>query len=268
MNSHLRITALIASLAAGAAFGQHRGGSSGHPSGGGSYRGGSSAYHSGGGYYHGGGGYYGGPRISFGVGLGGFGYGGLGLYGYPYGYGSGYGLGVPLGTWSGSPTYIAAAPVVPSGAPVYIDRGVSTYVVPGVADPNGPVASFSAQPLTVSPPAVDPAAANSVLVKVSVPDPNAQVFFGEATTAATGSERVFRSPPLQPGQAYSYTLKARWTENGKPVERTRTATVHAGETLTVSFAEAGVERAPPPNPIPETALPMVPQEPMSPVSGK
>ena len=49
---------------------------------------------------------------------------------------------------------------------------------------------------------------------------------------------MFVTPPLQPGQEYTYTLKARWTENGQPVERTRQIMVRPGQTATVDFSQA------------------------------
>jgi uncharacterized protein (TIGR03000 family) len=72
------------------------------------------------------------------------------------------------------------------------------------------------------------------LIEVQVPA-DAQVWFDDENTSQRGMERTFRSPALQPGQDYSYEVKARWTENGKDVERTRKVHIHAGERVSVNF---------------------------------
>jgi uncharacterized protein (TIGR03000 family) len=72
------------------------------------------------------------------------------------------------------------------------------------------------------------------MIEVRVPA-DAQIWFDGKSTSLTGTERTFRSPPLQPGQYYSYEVKARWTENGKDIERTRKVRVHAGERVPINF---------------------------------
>jgi uncharacterized protein (TIGR03000 family) len=39
-------------------------------------------------------------------------------------------------------------------------------------------------------------------------------------TWKTGPDRNFVTPPLKPGTAFEYQIKARWMEDGKPVEGT------------------------------------------------
>jgi uncharacterized protein (TIGR03000 family) len=73
-----------------------------------------------------------------------------------------------------------------------------------------------------------------VTVTVRVPDPNAEVWFGDNRTRQTGDTRVFQSPPLAPGK-YSYEVRARWTDNGKEVDQTRTVEVRPGDNTTVDF---------------------------------
>jgi uncharacterized protein (TIGR03000 family) len=72
------------------------------------------------------------------------------------------------------------------------------------------------------------------IIDVRVPA-DAQIWFDGESTSQTGTERLFRSPPLQPGQDYSYEVKARWTENGQDVDRTRKVRIHAGERVSVNF---------------------------------
>jgi len=77
----------------------------------------------------------------------------------------------------------------------------------------------------------------AVLLNVSVPA-SAEIWFEGKKTAQSGRRRQFISPPLIPGREYSYDVKARWTENGKEVTRTRHLVVQAGDVISVSFNSA------------------------------
>lgn len=68
----------------------------------------------------------------------------------------------------------------------------------------------------------------SAFIRTIVP-PDAEVWFEGDKTMQTGPDRLFRSPPLEPGKNYTYDLKVRWMENGQPVEKTRQVRVTAGE---------------------------------------
>jgi uncharacterized protein (TIGR03000 family) len=72
------------------------------------------------------------------------------------------------------------------------------------------------------------------IIDVQVPA-DAQLWFDGESTSQTGGERTFRSPPLEQGQNYSYEVKARWSDNGKDVERSRRVRIHAGERVLVNF---------------------------------
>jgi uncharacterized protein (TIGR03000 family) len=65
----------------------------------------------------------------------------------------------------------------------------------------------------------------------------AEVYLEGVKTRQTGTSRVFVSPPLIPGQQYTYEVRARWTDNGQPVEQTRSLAVMAGQRLSVRFPE-------------------------------
>jgi uncharacterized protein (TIGR03000 family) len=54
-------------------------------------------------------------------------------------------------------------------------------------------------------------------------------------TARTGSFRQFQSQPLEPGYNYSYQVRARWMENGQPVERSQKVTFQAGQQANVNL---------------------------------
>jgi uncharacterized protein (TIGR03000 family) len=66
---------------------------------------------------------------------------------------------------------------------------------------------------------------------------NAEVFFDGAPTTQKGTERLFVSPALEPGKKFSYDVLARWKENGKAVERSRTVGVASGASVRVSFLD-------------------------------
>ena len=170
----------------------------------------------GGGRGYGGGGY--GPSISIGVGGGlfsGYGYGGLGYSPYYQDYGYG-------------------------GAPSYYPPPV--YLAPATQDRQ----SYYPAPV---------AAQQTVHMTVLVPAANAQVWFDGNATSQQGMERMFESPALQSGHNYSYTIRARWMENGKAVTRERQIQVQAGQNVSVNLRENTSEGVPAPsagkpNPIP------------------
>src|SRR5262249_43333867 len=51
-------------------------------------------------------------------------------------------------------------------------------------------------------------------------------------------ERLFVSPPLEPGKTFHYDVLARWKQNEETVERTRTVRVTSGARVRVSFLQA------------------------------
>src|SRR5262249_42099175 len=70
---------------------------------------------------------------------------------------------------------------------------------------------------------------------IVVPAADAQIFFDDTPTSQTGTERAFVTPPLEVGKTYSYRVRVRWQENGKPVEQTRTVDMTAGGNVRVDF---------------------------------
>jgi uncharacterized protein (TIGR03000 family) len=68
---------------------------------------------------------------------------------------------------------------------------------------------------------------------------DAAVFFDGAATVQKGKTRVFTSPPLEAGKKYTYVISARWSEAGKPVERSQQVKVTAGAKVRVDFLKAG-----------------------------
>lgn len=138
-------------------------------------------------------------------------------YGYPYSYAYPY-------SYSYYPYYSGSMYYSPT---VYYPTMSSNTYVSGMGSPGASTTTQSFYP-------PDSQGNMPALIEVHVPA-DAQVWFDGDSTSQTGLERSFRSPPLQPGQDYSYEVKARWTENGKDIERTRKVRLHAGERVLVNF---------------------------------
>ena len=64
-----------------------------------------------------------------------------------------------------------------------------------------------------------------------------RIWFDGNKTTQTGNWREFVSPALLPGRAFTYEIRARWNEGGRPVDQTRHLTVRAGDHLMVSFLQ-------------------------------
>jgi len=75
---------------------------------------------------------------------------------------------------------------------------------------------------------------NKAHIWVRVPA-NAEIWIDGIKTKQTGEIRYFFSPPLTPGKKYSYQLRLRWTQDGKPVEQTQRLFVQAGEVIRRDF---------------------------------
>jgi uncharacterized protein (TIGR03000 family) len=183
------------------------------------------------------GGYY--PRY--------WGYRGYGLGRY-WGYrGWGYGLGYPwyLGSvyYPGSWGYgygASAYPYVLSSGGVY-DYGLNDYGPYDYGYGEAPAVDYSAEyapqdtggPATTSPAPTDNAAHLTVVVP-----PDAELWFNGVRMQETGPVREFVSPPMTPGQGYTYQVHARWTADGRTIDETRTVHVQANVQLEVDLTQA------------------------------
>jgi uncharacterized protein (TIGR03000 family) len=139
---------------------------------------------------------------------------------WPYYVAAGIAWGAPF--FGGSPGY-SSVPTYDS-YPAYNGYPPVTYVQPQGATPE----------------------ARPVIMAVLLPKADAEVVLGETTTVSRGTERLFESPPLEPGQSYHYTVKARWMEDGKMVEQKRDVPVRAGEIVKVDFKKPVPESVSPP----------------------
>ena len=75
---------------------------------------------------------------------------------------------------------------------------------------------------------------NQVLIGVRVPA-GAEVWFEDQKTSQTGMIRHFVSPPLESDRKLTYHIRARWTEDGRQVDKDRKLEVHPGDQLFVNF---------------------------------
>jgi uncharacterized protein (TIGR03000 family) len=78
-------------------------------------------------------------------------------------------------------------------------------------------------------------ASNTANIRVLVP-PGAKLWFDDQRTTQTGSDRLFETPSLTPGQDYHYSVKAQWRDqDGKDVALIRQVDVRANATVNVDF---------------------------------
>lgn len=64
---------------------------------------------------------------------------------------------------------------------------------------------------------------------------NAKVFIDDNLMQSTSTERVFTSPPIEPGQSYYYTIRVVVQRDGREVEDVRRVTVKPGEISRLAF---------------------------------
>ncbi|MER3416596.1 MAG: hypothetical protein C4297_10340 [Gemmataceae bacterium] len=81
----------------------------------------------------------------------------------------------------------------------------------------------------------DYAPSTEARIRVLLPVEDALVFFEGVQTQQQGKERLFVSPPLEPGRKFTYSIKAQWKEGDKPVEREKQIEVEAGMVVIVDF---------------------------------
>jgi len=165
--------------------------------------------------------------------------GGRGYYG-PSFYSNSYTSPYYYGNWGSSPYYggsnYAYRPYYYSqpyysSTPYYSpDTAIYNYSAPQMTYSYSPDAtqsqSFYYNPET-SP--------QSAMITVFVPTPETQLWIDNTETKQQGMTRRFSSPSLESGKTFTYTLKARWMQNGQSVERERQIQVQAGQQATADF---------------------------------
>jgi uncharacterized protein (TIGR03000 family) len=58
-----------------------------------------------------------------------------------------------------------------------------------------------------------------------------------------GTERVYSSPPLEPGKDFVYTIRATWMQDGREVSEEKTLAVTAGHSMVADFANRSISLA-------------------------
>ncbi len=118
---------------------------------------------------------------------------------------------------------------------------------PELTDGSPPLGQAVSKPVTssssVSVASPEPAPASiSPTTRFSVALPaGAEVWFDGTKVPGTGTTRAFQTPPLTPGQRYSYDVRARWPERGRDVEQTKRVTFFAGEKIRLEFEPSPAE---------------------------
>ena len=74
-------------------------------------------------------------------------------------------------------------------------------------------------------------------ITVTLPQEDAELLMDERIVNGTGSLRTFASPPLHPGDSYTYTFTAKWAPNTYTnMTRTRKVTFRAGDRVTLDLS--------------------------------
>ncbi len=73
-----------------------------------------------------------------------------------------------------------------------------------------------------------------VIIDVKVPA-QAELWIEGKKMSQTGELRRFVSPPLEPGQRYSYDFRIRWKEGSREATRVRNIDVQPGESYTIDL---------------------------------
>jgi uncharacterized protein (TIGR03000 family) len=66
---------------------------------------------------------------------------------------------------------------------------------------------------------------------------DAKLYVDGRLTTVSGTERVFTTPPLSPGQKFYYAVKAEIMVDGQPVLEEKRIVIEAGADITESFSK-------------------------------
>jgi uncharacterized protein (TIGR03000 family) len=92
--------------------------------------------------------------------------------------------------------------------------------------------SEPAKPRKVERPKPEPTAH----ITIKVPE-GAEIWFDDTKMTETGPVRQFYTPPLERGREYSYQVRLRWQQEGRPLTQTHEVVVTAGTHITVDFTK-------------------------------
>ena len=93
--------------------------------------------------------------------------------------------------------------------------------------------------------------ANVLRFRVIVPNPKAQLWIDDQPTRQLGIERDFISPPVEPNNNYSYTIRATWMDSGREIKQEKKITIKPGPVSIIRLVEG--KEAIPARPRPGTA---------------
>jgi uncharacterized protein (TIGR03000 family) len=154
------------------------------------------------------------------------------------------------GNYPGGDGFVPGYGYYPQG---WIDSGVDVGLVrlPPYLRPAPP------DVVLVPPPPPPPAPAltlpdGAALLAVRVPA-DAEVWFDGEATAQRGRTRLFVTPPLDGGREWTYSLRVRWRDGGRPVERAQTFRVRPGDRLLIDYLGDGPTTDAAPGPFPGAA---------------
>jgi uncharacterized protein (TIGR03000 family) len=78
-----------------------------------------------------------------------------------------------------------------------------------------------------------------VQLRIVVPNPDAQLFIENQPTGQRGTSRIFRTPPLESGKEFHYTVAVRWAPNNyTTITRTRQVGVRVGPEVVADLTKA------------------------------
>jgi uncharacterized protein (TIGR03000 family) len=138
-------------------------------------------------------------------------------------------------------SYFASVPSV-----AYNTRpSASNFYTAGVTDVLPP-RTVTITPTVRAAPEPEPAAAPETTARLNVLVPSdASLFIQGTRMNQTGSYREFVSPPLVPGEEYTYNVRAVWNENGHEVSRDQLVHVRPGERYNVNLTRLPAPREEP-----------------------
>jgi uncharacterized protein (TIGR03000 family) len=119
--------------------------------------------------------------------------------------------------------------------PVLVHTGkdrTQQWMLVRMAKPDDAGAAPAQRP--AAPAAATPARQETASLTVVVPA-DAEVFIEGDPTMETGTERRFVTPPLTVGAKYRYTIRARWSQDGAPVDKTRKVQITGGAKVSIDF---------------------------------
>jgi uncharacterized protein (TIGR03000 family) len=131
----------------------------------------------------------------------------------------------PLSSSAGESSFEISAAALP-----WNQRGFTGYDEPPVMPQNSSVFPPRKYALKVTPlPAGTPVGRPETALLIAGLPENALLWVEGQLTRLRGPVRYFQSPPLIPGERYSYQLRAVWVEDGRWVSQTLKVPVQAGK---------------------------------------